>query len=325
MPNKVTKEIDIKFNNNDLKLLQVSFEQLNKTLFHIQDTLKYLFPKEYRLSLRDSALEFNNYKNAIDRAQGALKELNEEEKKSVDDPKKKGSSIFKISGQKLINDVVNIIIEPFKLLAKNVKDLTKDMLDLKSGIATWSNESLIFNRNMLDLRMKYGLSSGQAYGFSQASSLLNIKEEDLPYLSSSQRNKFLEYLQKYESFFNKMDQSGVLTNIQELKLEFSELKQNLAMEFLTWIANNKDEIMYTLKAIFNVVKTIAQFIMSIISLIGHQNYDTDTYNNQVNKTSNVNLTINNSASGVQNTKDTFSQFANESWSELAKKIATTDF
>lgn len=324
MPNKVTKEIDIKFNNNDLKLLQVSFEQLNKTLFRIQDTLKYLFPKEYRLALRDSALEFNNYKNAIDRAQGALKELNEEEKKSVDDPKKK-SSIFKISGQKLINDVVNIIKDPFKDFAKEVKDITKGMLDLKSGIATWSSESLMFNRSMLDLRMKYGLSSGQAYGFSQASSLLNIKEEDLPYLSSSQRNKFLEYLQKYESFFNKMDQSGVLTNIQELKLEFSELKQNLAMEFLTWIANNKDEIMYTLKAIFNVTKTIAQFIMSIISLIGHQNYDTDTYNNQVNKTSNVNLTINNSASGVQNTKDTFSQFANESWSELAKKIATTDF
>ena len=324
MPNKVTKEIDIKFNNNDLKLLQVSFEQLNKTLFRIQDTLKYLFPKEYRLALRDSALEFNNYKNAIDRTQGALKELNEEEKKVVE-PTKKGSSIFNISGKKLINDVVNIIIDPFKLLAKNVKDLTKDMLDLKSGIATWSNESLIFNRNMLDLRMKYGLSSGQAYGFSQASSLLNIKEEDLPYLTSAQKNKFLEYLQKYESFFNKMDQSGVLTNVQELKLEISELKQDLSMEFLTWIANNKDDIMYTLKAIFGLVKTIAQFIMNIVSLIGHKNYDTDTYNNQVNKTSNVNLTINNSASGVQNTRDTFSQFANESWSELAKKIATTDF
>jgi len=180
--------------------------------------------------------------------------------------------------------------------------------------------------------MKYGLTSSQNYAFTQAKSMLGIQtDEDLMYMNASQRDRFLSYMERYSQWYDELESSGVLDSIQEMQLEFEELKQELAMEFLSWVANNKDTIMYCIKATFEFVKAIANFIMKIITLIGGStDYDlynsanaSDKINNDSHNTS-TNVTINanttNNATGVLGSQDALDSFNKENWSQLAKQI-----
>lgn len=157
----------------------------------------------------------------------------------------------------------------FFALGKQTAEVVKGFIDLNKGIATFNTAtSLITNADARQQQLRYGLSSAQNFAFSQAKTMLGINtDEDLMYMNATQRDRFLQYMEKYSQWYSKMDSSGVLKNIQEMQLEFKELKQEIGMEFLSWLATNKDTIMTVIKGLFEVTKYIAELILKVASFV----------------------------------------------------------
>lgn len=206
-----------------------------------------------------------------------------------------------------------IVSAPFVKLAKDAWDVTKSFVNLESGVATFATAtSLITNTAAREQQLKYGLSSSQNFAFTQAKSMLNISsDEDLMFMNVQQREKFLEYMQRYSKWYDQMESSGVLADIQGMQLEFKELKQQLGMELLSWLAANKETIMFCVKGIFEVIKQIANFVMAIASWFAKGNTQNNTFNITATTTNNVsNQTMADAATQNQ-------------WAGLAKQVTTS--
>ena len=236
-----------------------------------------------------------------------------------------------------LNKIAGVLLLPFKRLANATMDAVKQMLDFKTGVATFNtSSSLITNATAREQQMKYGLTSSQNYAFTQAKSMLNIQsDEDLMYMNSDQRDKFLHYMEKYSQWYDKMESSGILEQVQEMQLEFQELKNELAMEFLSWVAANKETIMTLIKGIFNFIKVIADIVMGIIRILSFGTYSGETASDNSDKgqvsisnggnkntTINVNANTTNNATGVLSSQEALDQFNKENFNKLAKQIAT---
>lgn len=241
----------------------------------------------------------------------------------------------KVAGQ--LNKIAGVLLSPFKKLANGVKKAVQEIINFETGLATFNtSSSLITNATAREQQMKYGLTSSQNYGFTQAKSMLNIKsDEDLMYMNQDQRDKFLQYMEKYSQWYDKMESSGVLEQIQEMQLEFQELKNELAMEFLSWVAANKETIMSLIKGIFNFLKVIADIVMAIIKVISFGFYNGETASDNSDKgqvsisnggnkntTININANTTNNATGILSSQEALDQFNEENFNKLAKQIAT---
>ncbi len=241
----------------------------------------------------------------------------------------------KVAGQ--LKKVASTLLKPFKDLASAIMSTVKEMLDFKSGVATYNTQgSLITNSTAREQQMKYGLTSSQNYAFTQAKSMLNIQsDEDLMYMNSEQRDKFLGYMERYSAWYDQLESSGVLADIQEMQLEFNEFKQEIAMEFLQWVAENKETIMGCIKGIFNFVKSIANFVLGIVRVLtgGRYNaeniadssdsYDSNTTNNNQRSTViNVNANTTNNATGVLSSQEALDAYNKENFNKLAKQLVT---
>lgn len=231
--------------------------------------------------------------------------------------------------------VTGIVLAPFKALATKVKDLVLDMIDLRSGVQTYAtSSSLITNAAAREQQIKYGLSSDKNYAFTKAKELLNIQsDEDLMYMNKDQRDRLLQYMDQYSRWYQQMESSGVLESIQEMQMEWAELKEELSMEFLSWIAQNKDTIMSCVRGIFETIKFVANLIMGVVRLLGGntsnynlydpaRNSDTvnNTNNNQRSVVNNFNINTTNNATGVLGSPEALDQYTKENWSDLAKKV-----
>lgn len=238
--------------------------------------------------------------------------------------------------EKLGKAVLNLIVAPFKALNEGIKEAVHSFIDLRSGIATFNaSTSLITNTAAREQQLKYGLDSAQNFAFTRAKEMLNIQsDEDLMYMNADQRNRLLAYMDKYANWYADLEASGVLEDIQEMQLEFEELKQEIAMEFLQWVAENKDTIMACIKGIFEVIKWVADGIMNLVSFFtGTKKTDYNLYssadasdrinntnNNQKITNININANTTNNATGVLGSQEALEQFNKENWSQLAKQV-----
>lgn len=212
---------------------------------------------------------------------------------------------------------MKILIAPLKNLGNAIETNVKEMLDFKNGIATLNmSTSLIANTTARNLQMRYGLTSSKYYGATQAANMLNIRsEEDFMYMNSSQRTKFLQYMEQYSAWYTKMEASGILENIQDMQLEFAEFKQELSMEFLQWVAENKEPIMASIKFIMKSTMVIAEAIMNIVNFLSGSKLGlfSDKSNNSY-QSRNLNITVNSNATfenGSNNTATLGEALAND--------------
>lgn len=244
----------------------------------------------------------------------------------------KVSAVFERVGKAALD----FVIAPFKKLADKTMEAVTAMFNFSSGIATFATStSLVTNAAARESQLKYGLTEAQNYGFTKAKEMLNIQsDEDLMYMNSEQRERLLSYMENYTNWFDDMRNSGVLQNIQEMQLEFNELKEELAMEFLSWVAENKETLMTCIKGIFEVIKAIANFVMQIVTLFGGKGTNYDLYNaasasdninnNNNSKNTQINMNINttNNATGVLGSQEALNQFNEQNWEELSKQIVS---
>lgn len=211
----------------------------------------------------------------------------------------------------------------------SIKDMFGDimnevgaMLSMTSGIATYNTgTSLVSNANARNTMLRYGLTAGQTYAYTQTADILNIKsDEDLAYMNPRQREMFQSLMQKQEAWYAKLESSGMLENIQELQIDFAMFKQEIAVDFLDWVAKNKDTIMAVLKGMLSVLEFIGNALSSVFSLFGSSSSSryssaamsdtaaagaSSTVNNR-----NVNVKMSNNVNGVFNTSEV-EEFLNE--------------
>ena len=221
---------------------------------------------EQKLRVGDKRTKAYKLSQAIKQSQGEVEALKDQ--KAIAAGKVATKINVATSTAQIFAKIAKLVAIPFKKLAEGAMDVVKSFMDLKTGIATFSTATtLISNQAAREQQMKYGLTSAQNFAFTQAKQMLNIQgDEDLMYMNQKQREKFLSYMQRYSIWFDQMQQSGVLDNIQEMQLEFNELKQQIGMEFLSWVAANKETIMGAIKGIFEAVKWIANLVLDIIRI-----------------------------------------------------------
>lgn len=287
-------------------------------------------------SARDSALaraKENNDADALAEAEGLNTQISQASGKLG-----VVNSAFKmISGAtKLIRATYNVVNQTFKSvfgfsisIRDNFKDIfqnVKSMTDMYSGMATYSTgSSLITNAAARNVQMQYGLSAGAAYGFDRARQMLGVQsDEDLLYMNESQRALFSSYMQRSQEFYNEMESSGVLQDIQEMQLEFALFKEELSREFLTFLANNKDEIMSILRGVLDVTKWILNGITSIVTLGSNSTSLSDAVSTNSYRTTNktVNVTMTNNATGVISDQDQMMGYFDEALQRVALQVST---
>ena len=217
-------------------------------------------------------------------------------------------------------------------MSLSIKDAFHDILqnaaaiiDIRSGMATYSmGSSLIMNSQARRTQLKYGLTSGQTYAFTQAAGLLGIQtDEDLAYMNPRQREALQTIMKKQEAWYSKLESSGVLENIQQMQLDFALFKQEMAVEFLDWVAKNKDTIMGVLKGMFNILKGIVQILSKVFSMFGISysessfGYNSTALSDAVaagtattTNNKNVNVSMRNNVNGVFNQRE-MEEFLNE--------------
>lgn len=181
--------------------------------------------------------------------------------------------------------VLSPVIKGLHTLEKQITANVEAMINFRTGLVTYGSSSLVTNAEARNVRLQWGLSASQYAGFSQAANLLNVKsEEDLYYMNADQRSLFLNYMRKYASYYDKLESSGVLRNIQELQLSFEEFKVEMSYEFLSWVADNRDLITGSLEVIMESVRAIGEFTKGIFNWLRTNNPGVFTPNQLYNNT-----------------------------------------
>lgn len=231
------------------------------------------------------------------------------------------------ASQKLINGIKNIlnsINNTFKTtlhISLNIKDNFNDILKYigeytsKTGIASYDVGTSIFtNVQARNMQLKYGITGSQSWALSQTMGTLGLSsDEDLLYMNATQRELFTSLMNKYSRWYDQLQSSGVLNNIQELQLEFQLFKQEFAVELLNWFGENKDVLLGAIKVIAEVLKWIATAVVNIASWLTGS------------KTVNNNISINqsNSATGVLTSQGDMQSFFQEQMQSIAKQISVS--
>ncbi len=160
-------------------------------------------------------------------------------------------------------------------ISVKVNDIFKNILgDMSNFIKAASTSdfgtSLITSSSSRSQQLRYGLTGAQNFALSQTMSMLGISgEEDLMYMNAGQRALFTSYMEKYINWYNEVSSSGVLQDIQLMQLDFKMFRQELAMDLLNWISQNKDTIMDAVKATISAAKWIAEILLNIIKFFGN--------------------------------------------------------
>ena len=223
----------------------------------------------------------------------------------------------------------------------SIKGMFRDILndvskitDMYTGMATYSANSLIVNSTARNTQLKYGMTGRQAYAFSQASEMFGVRtDEDLFYMTGRQAAAFRQYMQKQEEWYSKLESSGVLEDIQEMQLDFKLFKQELSVDFLQWMGENKDVIMTVAKGTLTVLKGLMQVLAKIFTLFGID-YSSNSYGftsaglsdsiaaNSVsnNNSRTVKITSTNNVNGVFN-QPQMEEFLNEKLNETIRSAA----
>lgn len=173
------------------------------------------------------------------------------------------------SGFNALGIVLSPVIRGFHTLEQQIENNVKALISMQTGLATYSSSTLITNATARSTRLQWGLSASQYAGYAQAANLLGVQnEEDLYYMNSDQRNLFMNYMKKYSAYYDKVESSGVLRNIQQMQLDLAEFKTEMSYEFLSWVSDNRDAIMGTLNVIMEGVLAIGKFAKAIFNKMG---------------------------------------------------------
>lgn len=231
-------------------------------------------------------------------AKEGAKEAKEDVKKQTKEDEKKRLAEETKQNNKIWNDIKNTTE---KYLEQQIVKLIDSFVDTFKN--AWKEMSSMLDYSQMtdsairDLKLTYGFSSAQAYGWSKAQTLTGItSEEDLYYANDQQLAEFKEAFEKYSDYYTNLAESGYFEQLEEFNYEMDNFKTEMQQQVIQFFIENKDIITSGMKAILTIssaVLNIASFMFGGNSSDVASTSDVLSKYSQTTTNSNISVSISN--------------------------------
>lgn len=228
---------DIKTEIKQVEQLQYEIKELNQQFEAIEDLKGEKFD-ELRKSLLEEKKNREKELNGLTGRKKMLEDEKEEEKKLLAEELKREKD--KEEAQKKIADDAAI---KFQNLSNDALKALKGIFeDAWAELENITNFSRLSSKTTRDLVFSYGFNSSQAYGYSQAMSMMKFEsEEDLLYATTDEIIQFKELFNKYTDWYSEQG-SEELQLYRDFEIELAEFKQDMKLTVVDFFMDNKDDI-----------------------------------------------------------------------------------
>lgn len=312
---------------NELDKLSSEYDRIKEmasltlNLSNIVKTFNTFKNNTARKNLDKLKKQIDTSKNLQDKIKATRKYANAEIKmheKELSDLKKENLADQTING---VKKFYNVATKAFDVLGINIKNMFKDVINniaenlSRTGMASYDTTTSLFtNSEARSQAMKYGISSSTNWALTKTAGMLfggtgNL-DENIAYMNPAQKEMFATLMSKYSSWYDQLQSTGVLQRIQEFQLDFAMLKEELAIDFMNWFAQNKEIVLGAITGTFSVIKAISSVIVGIANFLGGVKSSDSVLNGSKAITVNISNTNNNSLSNTsqlaiaQNISDT---------------------
>lgn len=296
----ITKKVSLDVDSKGIDEITSKFQNINNAYHQMVDNAKVMGKEEDKwinktlkmYDKKDAAL-----RKTIENNKKLYKQLKQNEREErLKNFQKEHPKLHKASQalEKEANKILGLFTSIWSGIVNNMKEMISE-----KGVASYNmGTSLFTNSSARQMSMRYGLGAGQTYALDQTMKMLNMQsDEDLMYMNTAQKEKFNELMTKYSAWYDEMEASGFLQNVQEAQLELKMFKQEVAMKFMNWFAQNKDTIMTVVNGTLKVLEGIANTVFAVLKFM---NIDTEASSSSAlsseelnNATTNNNMSINN--------------------------------
>lgn len=188
-------------------------------------------------------------------------------------------------------------------LTSAIKTAFSDAIEEMKSMLEYSQLS---NAATREYAFKYGFSSSEAYGFDKALSAVGLSsEEDLFYANTQELQQFRTAFEKYSNRYQELYDKGFFEQMQEYQFEMADFKNEVTLEIVQFFMDNKDTIKTVMKAIIDVSKFIVQALGWIVDLLNGPQRATVSEVVTNYRTSNTNVSVNNSFTNVAKNDETW--------------------
>lgn len=312
---------------NELEKLSSEYDHIKEmasltlNLSNILKTFKTFKNKNSQTKLDDLKKQLNRTKNLGEKQKFTKQYIDLEKEmseKDISDLKHELLAKQLIGG---VKKFYNVALKTFDVLGINIKNMFRDVINniaenlSRTGMASYDTTTSLFtNSEARSQAMKYGISSSTNWALTKTAGMLfggtgNL-DENIAYMNPAQKEMFATLMSKYSSWYDQLQSTGVLQRIQEFQLDFAMLKEELAIDFMNWFAQNKEVVLGAITGTFSVIKAISSVIVGIANFLGGVKSSDSVLNGSKAITVNISNTNNNSLSNssqlaiAQNISDT---------------------
>lgn len=240
------------------------------------------------------------------------------------------------AGIENLKKTVNKILEINLNIGSNLNDITDKIATYIKEVPTYATgSSLITNSRARRQQMEYGLSNAQNYALSTTMPMLGMTDlEDLMYMNRNQAKLFSTFMDKYSAWYERLEASGAFQSIQEFQIDFKMFRQEIAMDFMEWFAEHRDEIFDAVKVIAEIVKRLLENIIRLTEKVAGwfhissgTDYLSDTMSDYANyyggssRSVTININQSNTATGVLSDQNKMIEFFNSAMESVGREIA----
>lgn len=142
-----------------------------------------------------------------------------------------------------------------------MKDVFTSALDRLSDMTKFSKMT---DSSVRDLKLGYGFSSSQAYGYTQALDVMGFSSmEDLMYADQQQIDLFRKSFEKYTSYYEETMTPEYVEKQMEYQVAMKEFKLDLEHSVIDFFMENQDTIM----GLMDFSMDFFEFVMSALDWI----------------------------------------------------------
>lgn len=167
---------------------------------------------------------------------------------------------------KLLSELRNIqqhaITKLTSIFDNALKTLKSTINDGIARLSSMTEYSKMTDSNVRELKLGYGFSSSQAYGYQQALDVMGFTSmEDLMWADSQQLELFRQSFDKYTTYYQETMTPEYVAKQMEYQAAMAQFKIDLEHSVVTFFMNNQDTIM----ALMDFSMIFMQTVMTLLA------------------------------------------------------------
>lgn len=177
-----------------------------------------------------------------------------------------------------------------RIIDSSLRKLKEVLVDAWAELGNMLSYSKLSSANTRNLAFSYGFSASEAYGYEKARTILGFDSiEDLMYANEQETEQFTDMFRKYTDKYNHLYDQGFFNTLQRYQVEMADFQEELKMEVVTFLVDNKESIKNGMKAIMNIADFVAKIASFVLSPSSSDRVASvsDIVSNYVNKNTSV--------------------------------------